>query len=82
MAFNTDISPDRSFTWTTSELDDFKLIKNALGGTVNDVTLAVAAGALRRWLVERDVEVDRLELRPWSRSRSGPRTSTASSATG
>ncbi len=62
VAFNTDISPDRSFTWTTSELDGFKLIKNTLGGTVNDVSLAVAAGALRRWLVERDVEVDRLEL--------------------
>ena len=62
VAFNTDISPDRAFTWTTSPLDGFKLIKNTLGGTVNDVTLAVTAGALRRWLLDRDVEVDELDL--------------------
>ena len=62
VAFNTDISPSRSFTWTSGPLDDFKLIKNALGGTVNDVTLAVAAGALRRWLEDRDVDPDELEL--------------------
>ena len=48
--FNTEIGPARSFAWTSCALADFKLIKNALGGTVNDVTLAVAAGALRRWL--------------------------------
>ena len=62
VAFNCDIGPSRSFTWTSGPLDDFKLIKNALGGTVNDVTLAVAGGALRRWLEDRDVDVDELEL--------------------
>ena len=35
--------PDRSFCWSTFDLADFKRIKNALGGTVNDVSLAVAA---------------------------------------
>ena len=34
----------------------------ALGGAVNDVSLAVAAGALRRWLHDRDVDTDGLEL--------------------
>jgi diacylglycerol O-acyltransferase / wax synthase len=62
VAFNTDIGPSRSFTWTTGPLGDFKQIKNALGGTVNDVTLAVAGGALRQWLAERDVDPDELEL--------------------
>ena len=52
------LRPGRPSTWPTSST-----IKNALGGTVNDVTLAVAAGALRRWLLERDVDVDGLELK-------------------
>jgi WS/DGAT/MGAT family acyltransferase len=61
--FNTEIGPGRSFAWATFDLAGFKHVKNALGGTVNDVTLAVAAGALRRWLLERDVELDGLELK-------------------
>jgi WS/DGAT/MGAT family acyltransferase len=63
VAFNVEISPSRSFTWTSSPLDEFKWIKNVLGGTVNDVTLAVTAGALRRWLEDHDVETDDLALR-------------------
>jgi WS/DGAT/MGAT family acyltransferase len=62
VAFNTDIGDRRSFAWTSGPLADFKTIKNSLGGTVNDVTLAVAGGALRRWLEERDVDVDQLAL--------------------
>jgi WS/DGAT/MGAT family acyltransferase len=38
-------------------------VKNTLGGTVNDVTLAVSAGAIRRWLQSRDVDVDGLEMK-------------------
>ncbi len=61
--FNTEIGPGRSFGWANFSLADFKHVKNALGGTVNDVTLAVAAGALRRWLLERELPVDGLELK-------------------
>ncbi len=61
--FNVEIGPHRCFCWTRSSLDDFRRIKNALGGTVNDVSLAVTAGALRRWLHSRDVRTDGLELR-------------------
>jgi diacylglycerol O-acyltransferase / wax synthase len=60
---NVEIGPDRSFCWADFELPDFKHVKNALGGTVNDVTLTVVAGALRSWLRERDVAVDGLELK-------------------
>jgi diacylglycerol O-acyltransferase / wax synthase len=63
VVFNAEISPSRCFTWTSGPLDDFKVIKNRLGGTVNDVTLAVAAGALRRWLESHDIETDELSLR-------------------
>jgi WS/DGAT/MGAT family acyltransferase len=60
---NVEIGPDRRFCWTRCDLAEFKRIKDALGGTVNDVSLAVAAGALRRWLGDRDVDTHRLELK-------------------
>lgn len=49
-AFNTKIGPHRRFTWVRGELSEFKAVKNALGGTVNDVVLAAVAGALGRYL--------------------------------
>jgi diacylglycerol O-acyltransferase len=61
--FNTEIGAARSFCWDNFDLADFKRVKNALGGTVNDVTLAVVAGALRRWLQEQGVAVDGLDLK-------------------
>lgn len=60
---NTEIGSHRRFVWTQSELEKFKLIKHTFGGTVNDVVLTVVSGALRRWLRNRAVEVDGLELR-------------------
>ncbi|MBS1862073.1 MAG: wax ester/triacylglycerol synthase family O-acyltransferase [Actinobacteria bacterium] len=48
------IGPRRDLAWATFDLAEFKRIKNALGGTVNDVSLAVAAGALRAWFAETD----------------------------
>jgi hypothetical protein len=47
------ISPHRRIAIAPAELADFKLVKNAFGGTVNDVVLAVVAGALRDWLHSR-----------------------------
>jgi diacylglycerol O-acyltransferase / wax synthase len=61
--FNTEIGPRRSMCWSNFDLPEFKHVKNAFGGTVNDVTLAVVAGALRRWLLEHEVAVDGLELK-------------------
>jgi WS/DGAT/MGAT family acyltransferase len=48
--FNVDIGPYRRFATVRADLDELKRIKNAVGGTVNDVVLAVVAGAIRRWL--------------------------------
>jgi diacylglycerol O-acyltransferase / wax synthase len=47
---NVHIGPHRRFTWVRGDLEQFKAIKNALGGTVNDVVLATVAGALGRYL--------------------------------
>jgi diacylglycerol O-acyltransferase / wax synthase len=60
---NVPIGPHRRVWWVQSSLADFKTIKDALGGTVNDVVLAVVAGALGRWLRSRGVRSEGLELR-------------------
>src|SRR5271169_1489916 len=50
---NVPIGPHRRFVAVSAELEDFKAVKNAFGGTVNDVVLAVVAGALRSFLMSR-----------------------------
>jgi WS/DGAT/MGAT family acyltransferase len=60
---NTTIGPHRRFTWVTASLDEFKAIKNGLGGTVNDVVLTAVAGALRRWMLADGHEIAGLTLR-------------------
>ncbi len=60
---NVDIGPHRRFVGIGSGLEDFKLVKNAFGGTVNDVVLAVVAGALRKFLVARGLRTEGVELR-------------------
>jgi WS/DGAT/MGAT family acyltransferase len=60
---NVPIGPHRRVTWARTALADFKVIKNSLGGTVNDVVVAVVAGALARWLRGRGVRTEGLELR-------------------
>ncbi|HYI18703.1 MAG TPA: wax ester/triacylglycerol synthase family O-acyltransferase [Solirubrobacteraceae bacterium] len=46
---NGRIGPHRRFAWVDAELASLKAVKNALGGTVNDVVLAAVAGALRTY---------------------------------
>ncbi len=60
---NVQIGPHRRVFWVRAELSDLKKIKNGLGGTVNDVFLAVVSGALGRWLSGRGVQTGGLELR-------------------
>jgi WS/DGAT/MGAT family acyltransferase len=60
---NVPIGPHRRVRWVQSRLSDFKEIKGALAGTVNDAVLAVVAGALGRWLRTRGVRTEGLELR-------------------
>jgi WS/DGAT/MGAT family acyltransferase len=58
-----DVGPHRRFAVVRGRLEDFKTIKDTFGGTVNDVVLAVTAGALARFLRERGLRTDGLELR-------------------
>ncbi len=60
---NVEIGPHRRFRVVRNELRDFKLVKDAFGGTVNDVVLTVVSGALRQWLHSRGVRTEGLELR-------------------
>ncbi len=60
---NVEIGPHRRFAWVTADLDEFKRIKNELGGTVNDVVLAAVTGGLGRYLRARGFDTSELELR-------------------
>ena len=60
---NVEIGPHRRFVGVRCELADFKAVKDAFGGTVNDVVLTVVSGALREWLRRRGVRTEGLEMR-------------------
>jgi WS/DGAT/MGAT family acyltransferase len=60
---NVRIGPHRRFAWVTADLAQFKAIKDALGGTINDVVLTVVAGALRAYLFRHGRDPEGLELK-------------------
>ena len=43
----------RRFSTADTDLEDYRRVRRAHGGTVNDVVLATVTGALARWLHER-----------------------------
>ena len=53
LSFNTALTPRRRFVTTSLSLTDVKTLKRAFDCTVNDIVLALCAGALRRYLDER-----------------------------
>ena len=64
--FNQPIGPHRRFEWTAIDLADVKRVKNALGGTINDVVLATVAGAVGSFLSGRGLspeEIAELDFR-------------------
>ena len=48
--FDAPLTPDRSFAYETFDLSAVKHVSHAFEASVNDVMLAMAAGALRRYL--------------------------------
>lgn len=59
LAWNSAITPHRQVAFASASLDDVRRIKDAFGVTVNDVVLAIVAGALRRYFVARGALPDR-----------------------
>jgi len=47
------LSQQRRFVTVATRLDDYRAIRKAHGGTVNDVVLATLTGAMRAWLMTR-----------------------------
>jgi diacylglycerol O-acyltransferase len=60
---NVTIGPHRRYAVVRQQLADYKEIKDAFGGTVNDVILTVVSGALAQWLRSRGVRTEGLEMR-------------------
>ncbi|HEV7824274.1 MAG TPA: wax ester/triacylglycerol synthase family O-acyltransferase [Mycobacteriales bacterium] len=50
---NAEIGEQRRFGTARTDLADYKAVRGAHGGTVNDVALATVAGALRSWMLTR-----------------------------
>jgi diacylglycerol O-acyltransferase len=51
--FLATLSQQRRFMTVATRLDDYRAIRKAHGGTVNDVVLATLTGAMRAWLMTR-----------------------------
>ncbi|MGO9458099.1 MAG: WS/DGAT/MGAT family O-acyltransferase [Acidimicrobiales bacterium] len=49
-SLNVSLTAERTFAMTTLPMEDLKAIRRAAGTTLNDVYLAVCAGAIRRYL--------------------------------
>jgi diacylglycerol O-acyltransferase / wax synthase len=62
-SLNVPIGGNRRMTYVAAPLADLKAIKSRLGGSVNDVVLAIAAGGLRHLLQERGAPLPRRGVR-------------------
>jgi diacylglycerol O-acyltransferase / wax synthase len=60
---NVEIGPHRRYTFVDADLDQFKAIKDSLGGTLNDVVLASVTLALGRYLRRKEIDTTDLELK-------------------
>jgi len=61
--FNGPLSGERQFSWAQFSFSEVRAIRATLGGTVNDVVLAVLAGGLGRYLERHDYPTIGIELR-------------------
>lgn len=62
-SLNGTVGPNRRFSTLELPLSDVKAVKNALGGSVNDVVLATVAGGVRRYFAAEDTRPEQLDFR-------------------
>jgi WS/DGAT/MGAT family acyltransferase len=60
---NGEIGPHRRFGWCVMPLADIKAVRKSLGGSLNDVVLTIVTGAVRRFLLYRRVDPERIDFR-------------------
>jgi diacylglycerol O-acyltransferase / wax synthase len=60
---NQPIGAQRRFDWAAMDLGTIKRVKDALGGTVNDVVLTTVAGGVRSYLRRRGMPVGDVDFR-------------------
>ena len=60
---NGEIGPHRRFDWMDMPISEIKVIRKALGGSLNDVVLTIVTGAVRRFLERRQVNPRDIEFR-------------------
>ncbi len=61
--FNNMVSRERDVAWAQFSFTEIRAMRAALGGTINDVVLAVVAGGLGRYLRRQGWPTDGVELR-------------------
>lgn len=62
LSIEGEIGPHRSWDQTSVALDDVKKIRESLGGTINDVLLALATAGFRELLLARGDEIEQAQL--------------------
>jgi WS/DGAT/MGAT family acyltransferase len=62
-SLNGPIGPHRRWSWAEASLDDVKVVREGLGGTVNDVVLAAITGGFRALLLHRGEDVSNRVVR-------------------
>ncbi len=60
---NGRLGPHRRFDWLSIPLEDVKVLRRALGCTVNDIVLATVTGAVRDFLIRRLVRPEEIDFR-------------------
>ena len=60
---NQRIGPHRRFDWLRVPIDEIKLVRKGLGGSLNDVVLTIVNGAFQRFFRDRGVVLRDLEFR-------------------